>query len=100
MPDSLPKSWSSTLLAKVQAELRRYDHRLVRFSAEETASGVDLVIAFKEELPGVEPYRAPLHPRDLEGGQFQWTFQRMLYDFLHDYLVELFLKTPQSRPEP
>jgi hypothetical protein len=33
----------------------------------------------------------------LAHSQFPWTFQRYLYDCMHDYLVELFLRTPQIR---
>jgi hypothetical protein len=37
-----------------------------------------------------------VHERDIEHSQFPWTFQRYLYDCMHDYLVEMFLHTPQS----
>ncbi|MCW5978690.1 MAG: hypothetical protein KIT09_11465 [Bryobacteraceae bacterium] len=85
-------------LEKVERELRRYEHPLVDFSARETPeSGVELVIALKIDVPGVHTYYAPLHPRDIEQSQFTWNFQRYLYDCLHDYLVELFTRTPQSR---
>ena len=70
----------------------------MQFSARETDSGdVELVIQLKEMKPGVHTYYAPLHPRDIAGAQFPWNFQRYLYDCLHDYLVELFIHTPQSR---
>jgi hypothetical protein len=42
-------------------------------------------------------YYAPIHARDLDHPQFAWTFQRYLYDCMHDYLVEMFIHTPQSR---
>jgi hypothetical protein len=84
-------------LEKVEAELSRYDHALLAFSAREHNGGVELVIQLKEPRPGVHVYYAPLHPRDLEHPQFPWTFQRYLYDCMHDYLVEMFLRTPQSR---
>ena len=46
-------------------------------------------------------YYAPVHARDIEHPQFPWTFQRYLYDCMHDYLVEMFIHTPQSRdPRP
>ena len=38
-----------------------------------------------------------LDPRDIEHPQFPWTFQRYLYDCLHDYLIEMFIRTPQTR---
>jgi hypothetical protein len=88
-------------LEKVLAETRRYEHVLLDFSARERADGtVELVIALKEPKPGLHTYYAPIHPRDLEHAQFPWTFQRYLYDCLHDYLVELFIRTPQSRDLP
>ncbi|MBS1859908.1 MAG: hypothetical protein JST11_31350 [Acidobacteria bacterium] len=86
-----------TPLEKVQAEIARYEHALLAFSARENNGGVELVIALKDPIAGVHTYYAPLHPRDLEHPQFPWTFQRFLYDCMHDYLVELFLRTPQSR---
>ena len=61
--------------------------------------GVDLLISLKEEVSGAHTYVAPIHPRDIEHPQFPWTFQRYLYDCLHDFVVELFLHTPQSRDE-
>ena len=87
-------------LEKVEAELSRYEHALLAFSAREHNGAVELVIQLKEPRPGVHVYYAPIHPRDLEHAQFPWTFQRYLYDCLHDYLVELFLRTPQSRDWP
>ena len=84
-------------LAKVEAELRRYEHALVDFSAREHNGQVELVIALKYPELGMHTYYAPLHPRDIENSQFPWTLQRYLYDCLHDYLVEMFIRTPQSR---
>jgi hypothetical protein len=83
-----------TRLGKVQAELERYEHRLVEFSARERGEGVELVIALREPPPGAHVYVAPLHSRDIDHAQFPWHMQRHLYDCLHDYLVELFVRTP------
>ena len=44
-------------------------------------------------------YYFELHPRDLDDPQFEWAFQRQLFDCLHDYLVEMFIRTPQHRKE-
>jgi len=44
----------------------------------------------------VHTYLFEMHPRDLDHPQFEWTFQRQLYDCLHDYLVEMFVRTPQD----
>ena len=45
------------------------------------------------------PTTSILHPRDLEDAQFEWSFQRQLYDALHDYFVEMFIRTPQDRAD-
>ena len=84
----------------MEIELRRYDHVLMNFGARPTDDGgVELLISLKEDVSGAHTYVAPIHPRDIEHPQFPWTFQRYLYDCLHDYVVELFLHTPQSRDE-
>ncbi len=87
----------SPALAKVRAELARYEHALVEFSAREKNGAIELVIELKNRDLGLHTYYAPLHPRDIEHTQFPWTLQRYLYDCLHDYLVEMFIRTPQSR---
>ena len=90
-----------TPLEKVLAETRRYEHALLDFSAREHYGGVELVIALKGPHPGLHTYYAPVHERDIEHPQFPWMFQRYLYDCMHDYLVEMFIQTPQSRdPHP
>ncbi len=86
-----------TPLEKVQAEIARYEHALVEFSARERNGQVELLIGLRNPMPGVHTYVAPVHERDIEHPQFPWTFQRYLYDCLHDYMVELFLRTPQTR---
>jgi hypothetical protein len=86
-----------TGLEKVQAELARYEHALVDFAARRKDDGtVELIISLKNPTPGSHTYFAPLHPRDVESPQFTWNFQRFLYDCLHDYLVELFIRNPQG----
>jgi len=84
-------------LEKVQAEIARYQHALLAFSAREHNGQIELVITLKEPLPDIHTYYAPIHARDIEHPQFPWTFQRYLYDCMHDYLVEMFLLTPQSK---
>lgn len=87
-----------TDLEKVEQQIARYDHALMKFSARQKADGaLELVIELKDPPPGMHVYYAPLHPRDIAHTQFPWTFQKYLYDCLHDYLVEMFLRTPQSR---
>ena len=86
-----------TPLEKVRAEIRRYDHALLDFSAREHNGVIELVIELKDRT--LHTYYAPIHSRDIEHPQFPWTFQRYLYDCMHDYLVEMFVYTPQSRDE-
>ena len=35
------------------------------------------------------------HEREIENPQFPWTFQKLLYDCLHDFIVEMFERNPQ-----
>ena len=76
---------------------RVYEHALVDFSAREKNGAIELVIELKNRDLGLHTYYAPLHPRDIDHSQFPWTLQRYLYDCLHDYVVEMFIRTPQSR---
>lgn len=86
------------LLARIEAELARYEHRLAEFSAHRKEDdSLELVIRLKNPPEGAHDYRAPIHPRDAAGPQFAWNFQRYLYGCLHDDLVEMFVRTPQSR---
>ena len=86
-----------TALEKVQAEIARYDHALLRFSARERDGVIELVIDLKQPTAGTHRYYAPIHQRDIDHSQFSWTFQRYLYDCMHDYLVEMFLQTPKNK---
>jgi hypothetical protein len=40
-------------------------------------------------------YIFQLRPREIEHAQFPWTFQKQLYDCLHDYVIEMFTRNPQ-----
>ena len=86
-----------TALEKVLTETRRYEHPLLEFSARERDGRIELIIDCKVKNLGLHTYYLELHPRDFESAQFPWTFQRLLYDGLNDYLVEMFTHTPQSR---
>lgn len=91
MPDPNPR------LDRVLAQLRRYEHPLLDFAARPNGDGVEVLINFKNPSTPVHTYSFNLHPRDLDHPQFEWSFQRQLYDCLHDYLIEMFTRTPQSR---
>jgi len=87
----------SANLEKVRAELARYEHPLFVFDAREAGEAVEVVIEFRGAEPAVHTYIYALKPRDIEQAQFPWTFQRQLYDCLHDYVVEMFTRNPQCR---
>jgi len=90
---------SNPRLDRVLAQLRLYEHPLMEFSARAKGEGVEMIIQFKDRAIPVHTYYFEMHPRDLDHSQFEWTFQRQLYDCMHDYLVEMFTRTPQSRRE-
>lgn len=85
------------LVKKVDEELARYEHPLFRFSAEAAGSGVLLAIELREGLGVEHRYEVTLHEREIEDRQFPWSFQRLLYDCLHDFVVEMFERNPQMR---
>jgi len=84
-------------LTRVLEQLQLYEHPLLNFSARIKGEGVEVVIQFKDKSVPVHTYFFDLHPRDLDHPQFEWSFQRQLYDALHDYFVEMFIRTPQDR---
>jgi hypothetical protein len=84
-------------LQRVLEHLKLYEHPLLAFDAESSGDGVQVIIRFKNPPVPVHTYYFEMHPRDLDHPQFHWTFQRQLYDCLHDYLIEMFTRTPQSR---
>jgi hypothetical protein len=83
-----------TPLQIVLSELAKYEHPFFEFAAREKGNEVELLI--RSKIPDVlsPEYRFTLSKRELESPQFQWTFQRLLYDCLTDYVVELFTKCP------
>lgn len=95
---SMPESGNARL-ERVQAQLRLYEHPLLNFSAHAKGEGVEVVIQFKDASIPLHTYDFELHPRDLDDPQFEWSFQRQLYDALHDYFVEMFIRTPQDRKD-
>src|SRR5580698_5911103 len=90
---------ASSRLERVQQQLRFYEHPLVEFAAEAKGEAVLFIIRPRFTDPAVHTYYFDLHPRDLDDPQFEWTFQRQLYDALHDYFVEMFIRTPQDRAD-
>jgi hypothetical protein len=87
-------------LQRVLDQLAQYEHPLLAFDARQKGDAVEVIIQFKNPPLPVHTYYFEVHPRDLESPQFEWNFQRQLYDSLHDYFIEMFQRTPQSRNEP
>ena len=83
-------------LQKVLDEIRKYEHPFFDFAAREKDGGVELCI--RSKIPDVlsPEYRITFSERDLNSTQFPWTFQKLLYDCLTDYIVELFTKSPTT----
>lgn len=92
MPDA-----TNPRLDRVLQQLRLYEHPLLSFSAQPKGDGVEVSIQLEHCSVPVHTYLYEMHPRDLDHPQFEWQFQRQLYDALHDYLVEMFIRTPQDR---
>lgn len=87
----------SELAEKVLAELARYDHPLFLFDARPAADGVEVLIRFRPAVPEVHTYVFLLRPREIEHTQFPWMFEKQLYDCLHDYVIEMFVRNPQEK---
>lgn len=81
-------------LEKVNRQLGRYEHPLFEWEARNLSSGVEVDITLKQRGVYDEPYRLILRPREIEARGFEWDFQRQLYNSLHDYLVEMFTRSP------
>ena len=85
-----------TPLETVTEEIAKYEHPFFEFSAAPKGDEVELCI--RSRIPGVlsPAYRIAFSERDLKSSQFPWTFQRLLYSCLTDYIVELFTKAPMT----
>ena len=87
-------------LQKVLDHLQLYEHPLLAFSARENNGVIEVLIDLKNSTVPVHTYVLPIHPRDLDHPQFAWHLQHQLYDGLHDYFIEMFIRTPQDRAVP
>ena len=85
------------LLEKVKKELVRYEHPLFDFDARAASGGIQVEIRFKPAEVEVHTYYFLLQQREIEHSQFPWSFQRQLYDCLHDYVIEMFVDNPQRQ---
>jgi hypothetical protein len=91
---------NSNSLRKVLDHLQLYEHPLLAFSARDNNGAIEIVIDLKNSTVPVHTYVLPIHSRDLDHPQFAWHLQRQIYDGLHDYFIEMFIRTPQDRDNP
>ena len=82
-------------LDKVERELARYEHPLFEWTAVPVENGIQVIVNLKIEGLHDDPYRFLITPRELNARAFEWDFQRQLYNYLHDYLIEMFTRSPQ-----
>ena len=94
----MPENVNSRL-DRVFSQLRLYEHPLLSFDARAKGEGVEVSIQLVHCTVPVHIYVYEMHPRDLDHPQFEWSFQRQLYDALHDYFVEMFIRTPQDQAD-
>ncbi len=87
----------SERLERVRAELARYEHPLFRFDARAAGENVEVIITFRPDPAAVHTYVYPMRPREIDHPQFAWSFQKQLYDCLHDFVIEMFTRNPQLR---
>ena len=78
-------------------QLKLYEHPLLVFDAREQGDGVEVIINFCNPAVPVHTYYFSMHARDLDHPQFEWTFQHQLFACVHDYLIEMFVRTPQTQ---
>jgi len=86
---------AQSLVEKVRAQLAQYEHPLFRFDARPAGESVEVQIHSEPPRDGIHVYSFQLRPREIEHKQFPWTFQKQLYDCLHDYVIEMFTRNPQ-----
>ncbi len=81
---------------RVREEISKYEHPLFTFEARDKNG--DVVLVIRSQIPDVHSpeYKIVLNDRDLQSSQFPWTFQKLLYDCLTDYIVELFTRSPMT----
>lgn len=89
----------SSQLERVLKHLRLYEHPLVEFTARDKEQSIEISISPRFNEPPVHIYTFDLHPRDLDDSQFEWVLQRHIFDGLQDYMIEMFIRTPQHLKE-
>ena len=84
----------SNYLQKVNRQLVRYEHPLFEWDAHNLSSGVEIAIRLRVRGVYEDVYRLHLQPREIEARGFEWDFQPQLFNCLHDYVVEMFSRSP------
>ena len=96
MSDS-PQTDAEKYLLQVKQELSRYEHPLFEWEAVSVDRGIKVSVRLKQQGIHDDPYTFYLVRRELEARAFAWDFQRQLYNYLHDYLIEMFTRSPQIK---
>jgi hypothetical protein len=89
-----PEVESGKYLSQVRSELSRYEHPLFEWEATQSDRKIKVTVRLKQTGIHDDPYTFYLTPRELDARAFQWDFQRQLYNYLHDYLIEMFTRSP------
>ena len=92
-----PEIDNEKYLTQVRVELSRYEHPLFEWEATQSDRNIKVSVRLKQQGIHDDPYTFYLTPRELEARAFSWDFQRQLYNYLHDYLVEMFTRSPQIK---
>ena len=86
-------------VTRIKQELERYEHPLLHFDAQATGLQAELLITLKVSGFYDHAYAIKLTDREIGAKNFSWRFQSLLYNCVHDYLIEMFERTPQTLPE-
>ena len=89
------RGMDASALERVEKHLRQYEHPLVDFSARQKGESIEVSISPRFTQPTVHTYSFEVHPRDLDDPRFEWMLQRHIFDGLQDYMIEMFVRTPQ-----
>ena len=95
-PDRTKGQAEMSSIDRVCAELEKYEHPFFEFEARPKGEAVEMIIRSKLRDVLSPEYKITLNDRDLQSSQFPWTFQKLLYDCLTDYVVELFSRNPMT----
>jgi len=85
----------SDLVDMVREQLAQYEHPLFAFEVKPAGENVEVRIQLTPPREDIHTYFFQLQRREIENKQFPWTFQKHLYDCLHDYIIEMFTRNPQ-----